>query len=302
MTDFRTPLAASTRELPEEEAKREERHQLLATLLGAFVDGELPAETSSQIDAHLLGCPRCRREVTLQRTLRLRLEQEPLAAAPASLRGRIASAIAAAPAPQWEVVAEAAAVPAEAPAQRGRGLLQRIGVARVVVASVIALALTAVGVRWLSQRGAPSATIVPAPAVPLFSAVLADYHRVTAGELPGRARDLATVREAVPFPVQALDAPSLRLLAAWTTSLNGEPAAVLAYRFKDQVILQYLVSDLQLYRAAEARTAFASGSALGAQDGRQTLLSWPESASGSVIVGEVPLAQLKALRGAVAPR
>ena len=43
MNDPRTPLAASLRELPEEAANREQRHQLLATLLGAFADGELPA-------------------------------------------------------------------------------------------------------------------------------------------------------------------------------------------------------------------------------------------------------------------
>lgn len=305
MTDPRMPFAASLRELPAEEASREERHQLLATLLGAFADGELPAETASQIDAHLLGCPRCRREILVQRTLRLRLEQEPLATAPTALRERIIATIAATPAPQWEVVAESASTSGRVSEAPGResGLLWRVGRAGIATATVVILAVAALGVRWLVQRsGAPQLSIVSASSVPLFSAALADYRRVTNGDLPGRARDLAGVRDAMPFPVQALQAPSLRLLAAWTTSLNGEPAAVLAYRWNDQVVLQYLVSELQLYRPAEVRSAFGNGYLLAAHDGSQNVVAWPESAWGSVVVADVTLDRLKALRGAVAPR
>jgi anti-sigma factor RsiW len=305
MTDLRTPLAASLRELPAEEASREERHQLLATLLGAFADGELPAETASQIDAHLLGCTRCRREILVQRTLRLRLEQEPLATAPTALRERILSTIAATPAPQWEVVAESASTSGRvsgAP-EREPGFLRRVGRAGVAVAAVLILAVAALGVRWLVQRsGGPALSVVASSSVPLFTAALADYRRVTNGDLPGRARDLAGVRDAVPFPVQALQDPSLRLLAVWTTSLNGEPAAVLAYRWNDQVVLQYLVSELQLYRPAEVRSAFGNGYLLATHDGSQNIVAWPESASGSLVVADIALDRLKALRGVVAPR
>ena len=297
MNDPRTSLAASLREQPAEVAQREERHQLLATLLAAFADGELPPETASQIDAHLLGCPRCRREVVLHRTLRLRLEHEPLAPAPASLRDRITSTIAATPAPQWEAVAEAATPRATAPAEPASSMRWRVGRPGAVAGIVVILALAVVGGRWLVQRiAAPRASAVSAQAVPLFAAALADYRRVTSGDLPGRARDLAVIRAAVPFPVQALQAPGLRLLAAWTTTLNGEPAAVLAYRWNDHVVLQYLVSEIQLYRPAEVRTAFANGRLLTAQDGSQNMVAWPEQASGSLVVGDVPLDQLEALR------
>ncbi len=304
MSDPRTALAASLRELPAEEAKREERHQLLATLLGAFADGELPAETASQIDAHLLGCPRCRREITVHRTLRLRLEQEPLAPAPAALRARIISTIAATPAPQWQAVAESvstSAAVAETPRSES-GILRLVGRTAVVVGVAVSLGLAALGVRWIVQRNSASTSVVSASSVPLFSLVLADYRRVTAGDLPGRARDLAVVRDAVPFPVQALQAPSLRLLAAWTTSLNGEPAAVLAYRWNDRVVLQYLVSELQLYRPAELRSAFANGQVLAAHDGSQSMVAWPEPAAGSLIVGDIPVGRLEALRQAAAAR
>ena len=301
MSDPRTALAASLRELPAEAAKREERHQLLATLLAAFADGELPAETTSQIDAHLLGCPRCRREVVVHRTLRLRLEQEPLAPAPASLRDRITSTIAAMPAPQWEAVAGAATPAPQSP--RAGSTVRRFGRTGVLAGVVVIVALAMLGGRWLVERiGTPRASVVSAQSVPLFTAVLADYRRVTSGDLPGRARDLAVVRGAVSFPVQALEAPSLRLLAAWTTNLNGEPAAVLAYRWNDQVVLQYLVSELQLYRPAELRRAFANGQLLTAHDGSQNMVAWAESTSGSLVVGDIPLDRIEALRLAATPR
>lgn len=304
MSNPRTPFAVSLRELPAEEAKREERHQLLATLLGAFADGELPAETASQIDAHLLGCPRCRRELVMHRTLRLRLEQEPLATAPTALRERIISTIAATPAPQWEAVAGTAPATervSEAPRMEWE-ILRRVGRTRVVAWTVVSLALAAVGVQWIVQRSGPQVSVVSASSVPLFAAALADYRRVTRGDLPGRARDLAVIRDAVPFPVQPLQAPSLRLLAAWTTSLNGEPAAVLAYRWNDRVVLQYFVSELQLYRPPELRSAFANGHALATHDGSQSVVAWPEAAWGSLVVGDIALDRLRALREPVSAR
>jgi anti-sigma factor RsiW len=305
MTDLPTSFAGSLSERPEEQASREERHQLLATLLGAFADGELPAETASQIDAHLLGCQRCRREVLVQRSLRLRLEQEPLSTAPTALRERIVSTIAATPLPQWEEVAGSASGSphsADVPAAES-GLPWRVSRAAVAAAAVVILVLAALGARWLVPRsGAAQVSVVPASSVPLFAAALADYRRVMNGDLPGRARDLAGVRDAMPFPVEALQAPSLRLLAAWTTSLNGEPAAVLAYRWNDQVVLQYLVSELQLYRPAELRSALGNGRLLAAHDGSQNVVAWPEPAWGSVVVADASLDRLRVLRGAGAAR
>src|SRR4051812_41178783 len=108
MIDPRSPHAKAPDALTSDDAQREERHQRLATLLGAFADGELPAETASQIDAHLLGCQRCRREIEMHRAVRERLGREPLSGAPSSLRDRIIASVAAAPAPQWESLAEAA--------------------------------------------------------------------------------------------------------------------------------------------------------------------------------------------------
>ena len=304
MTDPRKSLAAAQRELPIEEAQREERHQRLATLLAAFADGELPAETASQIDAHLLGCTRCRRELQVHRTLRLRLEEEPLFTASTSLRDRIIAAVAAAPAPQWESLAETVVVekvavePARQPEPHRD--VRRVG---IIAGVALGLALAFIGVRFAVERAAaPAVSMVTSASVPLVGSALADYRRVTRGDLPGRGRDLAVVRDAVPFPVQAMQADGLRLLAAWTTSLNGEPAAVLAYRWNDSVVLQYVVSDLELYRPAEVRNAFANGRLLAAHEGDQSVVAWPEAASGSLVIADMPLSRLELLRKATSAR
>ena len=53
--------------------------RVLIDLLGAYADGELPPETTSQIDAHLVGCVRCRRELAVHRAMRRRLPRPILA-------------------------------------------------------------------------------------------------------------------------------------------------------------------------------------------------------------------------------
>jgi len=70
-----------------------ERHQALIDQLAAYVDEELSAEAHAQMEAHLIGCTRCRREIVLQRALRARLAGQPTTRASAALRERIAAAI-----------------------------------------------------------------------------------------------------------------------------------------------------------------------------------------------------------------
>ena len=71
----------------------EERHQALIEQLAAYVDEELSAEDRAQMQAHLVGCTRCSREITLQRALRARLAGQPSTRASAALRERIGAAL-----------------------------------------------------------------------------------------------------------------------------------------------------------------------------------------------------------------
>lgn len=281
---------------PDDDAAREARHQLLAALLGAYADGELPTETASQIDAHLLGCTRCRREFDVHRALRARLEGESIAPASTALRDRIVAGLQAVP---IALLADAAQTAHRLPWTRS------ISSASRVVASLAIAATLLAGFGW--WRGARDRTVVPmtvvsVPSLVLFSEVLDDYRRVTATELPGRSRDLATVRAALPFPVRALVTPELRLLAAWTTDLRGEPAAVLAYRWNNQLVLQYIVSEQLLFRPPEIRRAFADGHRLAAQSGRQSVIAWPAPASGELLVADVSVNALALLRATIDDR
>jgi hypothetical protein len=122
--------------------------------------------------------------------------------------------------------------------------------------------------------------------VPLLGAALADYRRVVAGDLPGRARDLAAVRGASRLPVEPLRADGLRLLGAWTTELEGEPAAVLAYRWKDRLLVQYIVPEPLFFRSPATRAAAAAHRRLALADGTQGVVAWPVAAAGTVLIGE----------------
>jgi anti-sigma factor RsiW len=287
MSDW-SPLAPGSADEAAERATRESQHQVLIELLGAYADRELPPETTSQIDAHLVGCLRCRRELAIHQAVRRRLGVEPPVAAPPELRDRIKAAIAAIP------------VPLESPAP-SRAPAWRTHWRALVLASVFVTA-GAVGVtsfvRHDAGTGQASTTLASVSAVPLLRDVLQDYRRVVAGDLPGRARDLDAVRGAVPFPIQPLRGPGLRLLAAWTTEIAGDPAVVLAYRWEDRIVLQYLVPEQRFFQNADLRRAVADGHLLEATDGTQSIAAWPTDSAGAVLVGDVPAARLRPLAAA----
>jgi anti-sigma factor RsiW len=271
---------------PAQEPARQAQHELLIDLLGAYVDEELPPETASQLDAHLVGCARCRREVQLQLALRDRLATTPVEPARPALRDRVLAATATLPpAPAFD-----AAAPAEAPSPaRGRGMRPWL------VGAAVVLAATAGWGAWRSRADdrpagtTPITTLAtPAASVPLLAEAAADFRRVAAADLPGPARDLDAVRAAVGFPVEPLTGPNIRLLGAWTTTLLGQPTAVLAYRRDDRLVVQYIVPDELFFRHPAVRSAAAAQRALGATDGAVGIVAWPLAAAGAVLVGTEP--------------
>ena len=286
----RPPLARDAVETQREREAREARHQVLIELLAAYADRELPAETTSQIDAHLVGCGRCRSELAVHQAVRARLGVEPPVAAPPALRERIAAAIAAAPVPVAVATHDSIRSRAAALWARHRVLLSVAVVALVVTVTAAGAGLAR---RVSSGDAAASAAhvsrlAVPPASVPLLADVLADYRRVTAGDLPGRARDLDVVQGAAGFPVEPLRASGVRLLAAWTTDLGGEPAVVLAYRWDDRILLEYLVPEGRFFRHPAVRAAVTGGRPLVAASGAQGLVAWPtRGAAGAVLVGDV---------------
>lgn len=291
MSEQYLDLTALAHGQPATDAEREAQHQVLASLLAAYTDGELPAETTSQIDAHLLGCAQCRREVDVQRTLGARVRELSAHVAPVDtsgaeerLRARLAERLAALP-PR--------AVPdAGATVPRARGMLPRLLLGIVTVLLIVAVALTTRDAR--SSAGGAEAAL-GADSAPLLADVARDYTRTMSSELPGRARDLDAVRAAMPFAVEPLHVDGLRLLATWTTVVGGQPAAVFAYRWNDRIVLQYIVAEELLFRSPAVRASLAARGRAMYGDGRPALIAWPLQEAGSVLVGEVTPAALRGL-------
>jgi anti-sigma factor RsiW len=303
MSDRHAPFAARHGLEPGDEAARASRHAVLIELLGAYADGELPAETTSQIDAHLLGCARCRGELAIHESLRGRLAIEPPSGGSPALRARIAAAIDAAPQPIPRVEHRAGVVERARAFALGSARRIRLTLAASVIVVVLAAALGVQGRTAMAGAGSEVRELpADARSVPMLDAVLEDYVRVTAADLPGRARDLAAVRSAVPFPVEPLEGARLRLLAAWTTDLRGEPAAVLAYRQDDALILQYLVSEQFFFRHPTVRAAVSARHVLAASDGPRGIIAWPEAAAGSLLVADMDSQRLVGLWTAVGAR
>ncbi|MBC7842373.1 MAG: zf-HC2 domain-containing protein [Gemmatimonadaceae bacterium] len=286
MSDLHLNFGAQPNERPGDDDAREARHQVLATLLGAYADGELPPETASQIDAHLLGCARCRREVELHAVVSARLSREPQVLASSTFRDRVMQEIAETRLPSAP----------RATASRAWWQSPRIGVGAALIVLALTAALSSTRWRQDAVRARPVSARVDAVAVPLFVAILDDYRRVMAGDLPGRARDLDAVRAAVPFPVQPLRGAGASLLAAWSTDLRGEPAAVLAYRWHDRLVLEYLVAEPVFFRHPGLRAPIAAGQLVSAVSSPQGLLAWAAPQSGAILVGDVAPDELSALR------
>lgn len=269
---------------PEDDAEREQRHQLLATLLGAYVDNELPIETASQIDAHLLGCARCRSELRVQQSVRDRISRSTVPTATSELQSRIRQSIASTP-----YVVPTSTAPSSAHTWASRRVW--IGALLVLVAAL------SVGLYAARNR---AALLDPPPlqadsSIVVLQQMMQEYRRVASTDLPGRARDLDAVRQSLSFPVIPIERRDVHLLAAWTADLDGEPAAVLAYRWNDQVVLQYVVAESSLFRAHQVRAAFSARRALVQQNGAQGLIAWPDSSAGSVLIGDVPWQELAPL-------
>ena len=88
------------------------------------------------------------------------------------------------------------------------------------------------------------------------------------------------------FPVEPLHAPALRLVAAWTTEIMGEPTAVLAYRWDDRVIVQYIVPEHLFFRHPSVRAATAAHRVLAGADDARGVVAFPVADAGSLLVGE----------------
>ncbi|MEO8201754.1 MAG: hypothetical protein ABI679_14590, partial [Gemmatimonadota bacterium] len=121
------------------------------------------------------------------------------------------------------------------------------------------------------------------------------FHQMNQSDLPTSA-DVVGLKESLPFGVPALHSPHMRLISTWTTEVGGEPAAALAYRCHDRLVIQYVISEKQFFRHPQVRRAIAQQGLYAVSNGSITTIAWPGVDSGSFLVGEFSAAELAAMR------
>ena len=266
-------------------------HDAYAELLAGLVDGELGADEVERVERHLAGCPVCRRELEAQSLVRTRLMRESRIQTSPELAARVMDLVARQPA----LENRPDILPAAA---RSRVILGWIG--WILAASLAGVLL------WTHRPGrseaSPGGRMNPARLVSVDShpgvmsaAVLHQFKRVDEAELP-RGLDLAQLKQAVPFQVNPLTAPHMRFITAWTTELQGEPAAAIAYRCHDRLVVQYVISEAHFFRHAQVRRAIAEQGVYAVSEGNVSTVAWADQDSGSFLVGEFSASELAAMR------
>ncbi|MDA3920119.1 MAG: zf-HC2 domain-containing protein [Salinisphaera sp.] len=246
-------------------------------LLSGYIDDELTADQRATVDEHLTVCQRCRRELSMQRSIRDRLAAQPLERASTALRNRIKS--------QLELDSGNTV---SHPRRLWRQKQRALGWAGWAIAACLALALV-LNINYGS--------VSRPQAIPMVASALADYHyQLSAGELPvANSTSIAALQRKVRFRVTPI--PSLRknLIAAWPTHIRGEPAAALAYLFHNRVIVQYLVSEGLFFRQPAVRNAVADKGRYSATVGKDGVVAWPGKDAGSVLIGPMSVQSLVAV-------
>lgn len=241
------------------------RAQLAALAEGSRAGDALDDAQRGALTAHLAGCPACARELELQERV----------------RERLAGFAHPEPAPQALAAMVRGLARGDAPHPRRSRAWVAAAAAGWATAACLALAL------WV--RPAP-VRIHP----PMVEAALRDFTRALEGELPA-PRALAELAAAVGHPVPPLEHPGLQLISTWRTEIRGEPAAALAYRFRDRIVVQYVLPESLLYRQPVVRDAVQAHGTFAASDGARSVIAFAGGGAGSVLVGVFPPAELARL-------
>ena len=273
-------------------------HEHAVTLLGAYADDELPPETRREVEAHLAECTRCVQELRLQTALRQRLREEESALEPSDALLRLEAFVAHLGRGAREQRASAVDI-----GSGKRSVLRHplLGWGGWLVAASLA-AVWALGPRRPAGQGMSGMSMgnlapVSVDSIPesIADAALHDFKRVANATLP-EGPELAAVESQVPFSVPALTAPHMRLIGAWTTIIDGVPAAALAYRCHDRLVVQYVVPEHIFFRQPRVRQAIAASGLYAAGEGKIHAVGWPGRDNGSFLVGEFTAPELAAMR------
>jgi anti-sigma factor RsiW len=273
-------------------------HDHAVTLLAAYADDELPPEARREVEAHLAECVECVQELRVQTALRLRLREEESALEPSDTLMRLEAYVAHLGRSASERRASAVDI---GPGKRPLLRHPLVAWSGWLVAASLA-AVWVLGPRGSSGQGMAGMSMgrltpVSVDSVPesIADAALHDFKRVADAALP-QGPELAAVESQVPFSVPALTAPHMRLIGAWTTIIDGVPAAALAYRCHNRLVVQYVVPEHVFFRPPRVRQAIAASGLYAAGEGKVHAVGWPGRDNGSFLVGEFTAPELAAMR------
>jgi anti-sigma factor (TIGR02949 family) len=189
--------------------------------LFAFLDGELDAALSIELQRHLEHCPECAREAEIERTIRRRLGavlDPPDATAHEQALTHVMSRIRSKP-------------------RRGRLLWRRFPVRDRLLGLAAAVLVVYVGV-WLAMRNAEG----PPPAQPLAELLVTDFeHFIESGRSlqletsdPKAASAWLQERTQVTAALPTMHRARCKLIGARTCTVSGRPAAFAFYEIQGQ--------------------------------------------------------------------
>ena len=287
-------------------------HDELRVLVTGYGDDELTSADRARVEAHLVSCERCRRDLAMQLLLRDRLAGLNVsleARHEKRLRNMLRVTDRSVVLPdRTDVAAWAAGDTASVrtlggTSRRARTIATWSGWLVAAAMAGILVTRSAPSERHGSQRQVASAErsgigemSLDSTPVPMVEAALADYEVRTGGELPAAVHNADSLLASLPFRVAPLRGGGSRVVAVWMTEIRGERAAAVAYRWHDQVVVQYTVSERLFFRQARVRHAVARGAVYAVRQGAVSAVAWPNSGSGSILVGNATPMELAQLR------
>jgi anti-sigma factor RsiW len=198
-------------------------HECRSRLLSSYLDGELEAATLIEVDEHVSGCETCHEEIQLLRAMRGSLKRVVKAPAPAGLRERMATAMAA------ERSREDARADAEVESLTANAPVVRLSSWRTMVPLATAAALA---LFWgAATRGPqPHSFDESRAGFDLLSQFVEDH----ASPLPPEAKDADSVRGleryvGVPVRPGSFERNGAHLVGARVVPLQAQRAAMLQY-------------------------------------------------------------------------
>ncbi|XKE44403.1 zf-HC2 domain-containing protein [Halomonas organivorans] len=251
------------------EVQAVKEHATWLECVAPYLDGELNARERQEMTRHLDTCPLCQRELERQRAVACRLEAlKPTAESSAAMERRLRRRL--------------LGTPSRRPPRRPWWGWLGWGLALAQACLLVTLWLPS----WSARDG-----------VPMVDDAVADYRHVLADRLPPRSTmDTDALSRALSLSIEPLQAPDVTFLGGWETVLQEQPAAALAYRVKEQVVVQYVVTEPLFFNQASVRDAVARQGHYITRQGRQGIVGWPDSNAGSLLVGELPTEELVRLR------